>query len=101
MLGMPPGENKGRRQRLAFLGTLASGLAHEIKNPLSAMSVNLQMLREELDADGAAPRDQRMLKRVQVLEREVVRLEGILDGFLRFARGYQLEPKLQPVNALL
>jgi signal transduction histidine kinase len=101
MLDMASGENKGRRHRLAFLGTLASGLAHEIKNPLSAMSVNLQMLREELDSDGATPRDQRMLKRVQVLEREVGRLEGILDGFLRFARGYQLEPKRQPVNALL
>jgi signal transduction histidine kinase len=88
------------RSRLAFLGTLAGGLAHEIKNPLSAMSVNLQMMREDLEgADGA--RDQRLQKRVSVLEREVARLEQIVDGFLRFARGYQLEPKLHSVNALL
>jgi len=97
---MAGGENKSRQSRLAFLGTLASGLAHEIKNPLSAMSVNLQMLREELDAQGS-PREQRMLKRVGVLEREVARLEEILDGFLRFARGYKLEPVRQSANALL
>jgi signal transduction histidine kinase len=97
---MRSGENKGRRSRLAFLGTLASGLAHEIKNPLSAMSVNLQMLREDLeDADGA--REQRLLKRVGVLEREVSRLEQILDGFLRFARGYQLKPVRQSANRLV
>ena len=97
---MAGGENKSRQSRLAFLGTLASGLAHEIKNPLSAMSVNLQMLREELDAQGSS-REQRMLKRVGVLEREVARLEEILDGFLRFARGYKLEPVRQSANALL
>ena len=97
---MRSGENKSRRSRLAFLGTLASGLAHEIKNPLSAMSVNLQMLREDLEVgDGA--REQRLLKRVGVLEREVSRLEQILDGFLRFARGYQLEPKRQSANRLV
>jgi two-component system sensor histidine kinase HydH len=100
MLGMPPPENKAMRQRLAFLGTLASGLAHEIKNPLSAMSINLQMLREELDASEQS-RDQRLLKRVAVLEREVTRLEAILDGFLRFARGYQLKPVRQPINPIL
>ena len=63
---MRSGENKGMRSRLAFLGTLAGGLAHEIKNPLSAMSVNLQMLREDLEA-GETPRQQRILKRVGVL----------------------------------
>jgi two-component system, NtrC family, sensor histidine kinase HydH len=100
MLRMPLGENKGRRSRLAFLGTLASGLAHEIKNPLSAMSINLQMLREELDGSDQS-RDQRLLKRVAVLEKEVARLEQILDGFLKFARGYQLNPVRQPINPIL
>ncbi|MSR48124.1 MAG: two-component sensor histidine kinase [Planctomycetes bacterium] len=100
MLGMGSSENKSRQSRLAFLGTLASGLAHEIKNPLSAMSVNLQMLREDLEAN-ATSRETRMLKRVGVLEREVVRLEEILDGFLRFARGYKLDPTRQSLNALL
>ena len=100
MVDMGVGENKGRQSRLAFLGTLASGLAHEIKNPLSAMSVNLQMLREDLEAVEGT-RSPRLLKRVGVLEREVSRLEQILDGFLRFARGYQLRPTRQSINALL
>jgi signal transduction histidine kinase len=97
---MPLSENKGRRSRLAFLGTLASGLAHEIKNPLSAMSINLQMLREDLDGSDQS-RDQRLLKRVAVLEKEVARLEEILDGFLKFARGYQLKPIRQSINPIL
>lgn len=100
MLGMPSGENKGRRSRLAFLGTLASGLAHEIKNPLSAMSVNLQMLREDLGASDSA-RDQKLLRRVGVIEREVARLEEILDGFLRYARGWRLEPRRMQLEPLL
>src|SRR5262245_11813585 len=97
---MRGGENRNRRSRLAFLGTLAGGLAHEIKNPLSAMSINLQMLREDLE-HAESPREQRLLKRVGVLEREVARLEEILDGFLRFARGYQLKPAPQSINTLL
>jgi len=100
MLGMAGGENKSRQSRLAFLGTLASGLAHEIKNPLSAMSVNLAMLREDLEGSDT-PREQRMLRRVGVVEREVGRLEEILEGFLKFARGYQLKPVSSSVNALL
>jgi len=100
MLGMAGGENKSRQSRLAFLGTLASGLAHEIKNPLSAMSVNLAMLREDLEGTDT-PREQRMLRRVGLVEREVGRLEEILEGFLKFARGYHLKPVPSSVNALV
>ena len=72
MLSMESSDpKKGRRRsRLAFLGALAGGLAHEIKNPLSAMSINLQMMREDLERF-EQPRDRRLLKRVAVLEREV------------------------------
>ncbi len=96
---MSSDENK-RKNRLAFLGTLASGLAHEIKNPLSAMSVNLQMLREDLEQSDQH-RDRRFLKRVAVLESEVARLERILDGFLRYARGYSLHLLKDSVNTLI
>jgi len=90
----------GRKNRLAYLGSLAGGLAHEIKNPLSAMSVNLQRMREDLERSSQA-RDARLLKRVGVLEREVRRLEEILDGFLNFARGYSLEPTPTSINTVL
>ncbi|MDF1836840.1 MAG: ATP-binding protein [Planctomycetota bacterium] len=79
-----------------FLTLVARGLAHEIKNPLSTMAINLTLLEEEIEgdrADGApelSPRDKRCLKRIGVLTREVGHLEGILEDFLRFARGGQV-----------
>jgi signal transduction histidine kinase len=93
-------DRRGRRSRLAFLGALAGGLAHEIKNPLSAMAINLQMMREDLE-DSDQARDKRLLRRVAVLDREVTRLEEILEGFLRFARGYSLNLTRQSINNLL
>lgn len=85
-----PAEKDGGRRRM--LARLAGGLAHEIKNPLSTMAINLTLLEEEFQpapgGDGAqSPGDRRSLKRVKTLQREVARLEGILEDFLRFARG--------------
>ncbi len=81
----------------AFLVRLAAGLAHEIKNPLSTMAINLALLDEEWGgargASGApelGAREKRCLKRVHTLQREVRRLETIVDDFLRFARGGQI-----------
>ena len=77
-----------------LLTRLAGGLAHEIKNPLSTMAINLTLLEEE--ASGArgsgepSPKDKRILKRVRTVQREIARLEGILDDFLRFARGGEI-----------
>ncbi len=79
-----------------FLTMVARGLAHEIKNPLSTMAINLTLLEEEFQGDRSeeapepSPRDKRCLKRLGVLHREVGHLEGILDDFLRFARGGQI-----------
>lgn len=67
---------------LEFLGTLAGGLVHEIKNPLSTLSINLTLLKEDLAASGAAPG---MLKRVNRIEAEVQRLDTLLEEFLRFS----------------
>lgn len=72
------------------LGRLAAGLAHEIKNPLSTMSINLALLEEECsrgEGGEPSPRDKRVLKRVHTLQREIKRLEGIVEDFLRYARG--------------
>lgn len=84
-------------EKEAFLVRLAAGLAHEIKNPLSTMAINLALLEEEwggarraADAPEPGPREKRCLKRVQTLQREVRRLETIVEDFLRFARGGQV-----------
>ncbi len=88
------------KDRLAFLGSLASGLAHEIKNPLSTMTITLGLLREDFE-NSDAPRDRRVLKKVHLLESEVTRLEHILQDFLQFAGGHALRPRLVSVNGWL
>ena len=69
---------------LAFLGAVAGGLVHEIRNPLSTLSLNLQLMEEEWSEQKGA-RAERTLDRVRTLRREVRRLEDVLDDFLRYA----------------
>jgi len=88
----PEAKRDPERERLEFLARLAGGLAHEIKNPLSTMSINLTLLEEDALRAAAAgpepgsPREARSAKRIQTLKREVERLEGIVREFLAFAR---------------
>jgi len=88
------------KDRLAFLGSLASGLAHEIKNPLSTMTITLGLLREDFEGSDL-PRDRRVLKKIHLLEGEVLRLEHILHDFLQFAGGHTVKPELVSVNGWL
>lgn len=88
-----PRELLASPDREVFLGRLAGGLAHEVKNPLSTMSLNLALLEEEFvragrgEAPELSARDRRCLKRIATLQREVSRLETIVDDFLVYARG--------------
>jgi len=88
------------KDRLAFLGSLAGGLAHEIKNPLSTMTITLGLLREDFEGSDL-PRDRRVLKKIHLLESEVSRLEHILQDFLQFAGGHTVKPELVAVNGWL
>ena len=87
------------QERLAYVGALAGGLAHEIKNPLSTMTITLGLLREDLEARRGDP--EKALRRVKVLEREVARLEEILADFLQFAGRHPLERRGTDLNALV
>ena len=80
--------------------TLAAGLAHEIKNPLSTVSLNLQLLQEDWQ-DADSPKERRTLKRLQTLERETARLTGLLDDFLRYARTQHVEPQPCQLNPIV
>lgn len=92
-------------ERMRMLARLAAGLAHEIKNPLSTMAINLALLDEEWgrSKDGGEPsaRDKRCQKRVQTLQREVKRLETIVDDFLRYARGGEINRAPHDLVALV
>jgi signal transduction histidine kinase len=93
-------DHKKKVGRLTFLGTLAGGLAHEVKNPLSTISLNLQLLKEDWQ-DAESPRELRTLKRVDILQREIDRLEKIVNDFLHFARGFSLETRAGKLNDLI
>ena len=84
-------------ERLAELGSMTSGLAHEIKNPLSTLHLNAQLLREEV-LDANLPEETRaaVSRRVDALARETMRLKDILSDFLQFAGRMRLDP--QPVD---
>src|SRR5690349_11093682 len=60
-------------ERLAELGLLTSGLAHEIKNPLSTVQLNLQLLKEDIDPQH--PESSRVLNRLGTVTREASRLK--------------------------
>jgi signal transduction histidine kinase len=83
--------------RLAYLGTLASGLAHEIRNPLSAMNLNLQMIEEEISpTDGSE-----LGALLKGTKQEVKRLNRLATNFLFYAKPLDLEKKVIPVADLL
>ncbi len=78
--------------RNAEIASMTRGLAHEIKNPLSTVALNAQMLREEiLDSPLEESERERMTRRVDALAREAARLRDILNDFLRYAGRLQLD----------
>jgi signal transduction histidine kinase len=86
-------------QRLAEVGTFTGGLAHEIKNPLSTVLLNLQLLQEDLDTSDPAHR--RLSTRIATVTREAARLRDILDDFLRFAGKIELRREKVDLNTIL
>jgi len=107
-------------ERLAEQGTMTSGLAHEIKNPLSTVGLNIQLLQEDLsDLSGnldamsssqshdpnvvrdAQDRIGRIDRRFEALARETNRLRETLEDFLRFAGRLQLEKEQANLNTIV
>jgi signal transduction histidine kinase len=86
-------------ERLAELGTLTGGLAHEIKNPLSTVQLNLQLLAEDLTPDN--PAYGRIVNRLNTVQKETSRLRDILDDFLRYAGKLELDRQPTNLNELL
>jgi two-component system sensor histidine kinase HydH len=89
-------ERVRRMERFLSLGTLASGLHHEIKNPLTALSIHVQLLEKRL----REPPPQRPVDDLLgVVKSEVLRLNGVLESFRDFASLQRLN--LQPADPLV
>lgn len=86
--------------RLMYVGTLASGLAHEIRSPLNAMKLNLELLKEDMGAVAAGRRAD-FGQRLARITREVDGLENLLTEFLNFAKPPTLELLPTDLNQLL
>lgn len=71
-------------EKLSALHTLSAGVAHELRNPLSAMDLNLHLLEEELKENRTLAEPE--ARYLRVLNAECRRLSGILDNFMKFAR---------------
>lgn len=94
------------------LGRLVGELAHEIKNPLSTIKVNLKLISEDLDPSGfsgssnadleqSEQRFKRALRKIGVIQREADRLEQILDDSLRYVDRTELQLATVDMNELL
>lgn len=80
-----------RQQKLATLGTLAAGIAHEIRNPLTSLKARLYTLEKHLQVAPAARRD------TDIIAAEITRLERIVQDVLSFAR--PADPRLEIIAA--
>ncbi|MFO7667910.1 MAG: ATP-binding protein [Desulfobacterales bacterium] len=82
-------------ERMAYIGQITTSLSHEIRNPLSAVQMNLQILKKNLQLKG---NDRR---RIDISVREVKRLENILKQMLDFAKPVQLNFNRNSLNSIL
>ena len=89
----PDAVNQRLVDQYTEIARLAGGLAHEIKNPLSTIRLNMELLAEDF-RDSEMPRERRAMRKIELVERECQRLQDLLDGFLDFAKVRRL--KLEP-----
>ncbi len=96
-------EPQGEHNQIVELSELAGGLAHEIRNPLSTLKVNLQLLAEDLECareDGSMDPDigRRSLQRLTTLRTETDRLHNLLDDFLNLVSQQEIKTQPQDLN---
>ena len=84
-------ERVQRMERVDFAGKIAAEIAHEIKNPLAAMSGAVQMLQMNMRSDSVEGR------LMQIVEREIQRINELVIDFLWLAKGSRKPEKTEPI----
>jgi two-component system sensor histidine kinase PilS (NtrC family) len=88
-------EHLKRSDRLAAIGKMAAGIAHEIRNPLASISGSIEILKEEMES---SPQNQQLMG---IVLREVNRLNSLIADFLLFARPISPGKEEIRLNALI
>ena len=88
------------RQQVSEIAGLAGGLAHEVRNPLSTIRLNLELLFEDVN-QLEGPIGQRIARKLKTVQGECQHLEEILEAFLEFARAGELSTQEHELNQVL
>jgi signal transduction histidine kinase len=86
-------------ERLADFARITSGIAHEVKNPLNAMVIHLELLRSKLQRISPAADDAR--PQLDILTSEIQRLDRVVQTFLDFTRPPRIQLRPLDVNQVL
>ncbi len=80
-------------RRLAAIGRLTSGVGHEVKNPINAIVVHLELLRNKLDGS-----DERALRHLEIIQSEIQRLDRVVQTLVDFSRPVELQLEEQDLR---
>lgn len=86
-------------EKLAALTTLSAGVSHEIRNPLNALSIHLQLLKRQLKKSGIA--NESVADTLSIFDTEIERLNAVIETFLSAVRPSHPEIRLKPLYDLV
>jgi signal transduction histidine kinase len=86
-------------RKLAALSRLSAGIAHEVKNPLNATVIHLELLKQQLASPSSEPAA--VNDHVSIIAAQMRRLDEVVQGFLRFIRPEDLKLEVTSVGALV
>ena len=85
-------------RRLAAIGRLTSGVGHEVKNPINAIVVHLELLRTKLNLAGS---DERAVRHLDIIESEIQRLDRVVQTLVDFSRPVELQLRDQDLRGVV